>query len=373
MTVWPWRYDGSNPLGKGLALVITMPERLAVHRWRREARRTSGWGGLLYVVPALSFLLLFEVWPILLSVWISLWKWDVRAVEFIGLANYQRLFQDGFVTRNYNDDLVAGEVAQSLIVTLYYVLGTVPVTIGLAFFLAYLLFQGIKGQSTLRTLYFLPYVTNSVAVTLVFAWIFNARIGVVNAVLQQIGLPTATWLEDPAPAAERLLGAMGVGGLDAWPDLAAGPSVALVVIIIFSIWSTLGYSIVVYLAGLTSIPRDLGDAARVDGANGWQVMRTVVWPLLSPSTFFLLIFNTIVAFQAFNPIYTLTRNTGMGRGEAGGPLDTTLTITVYIFRNFYERANSVGYAAAVSFLLFFLLLGLTALQFRVIGRKVHYQ
>ena len=82
---------------------------------------------------------------------------------------------------------------------------------------------------------------------------------------------------------------------------------------------------------------------------------------------------TISAFQAFSPIYTLTRNTGMGRGEAGGPLDTTLTITVYIFRNFYERANSVGYAAAVSLLLFAIILALTLIQFRVIGRKVHYQ
>ena len=117
----------------------------------------------------------------------------------------------------------------------------------------------------------------------------------------------------------------------------------------------------------------LSEAARIDGASRWEIMRSVVWPLLSPTTIFLVIFNTIRALQAFTPIYTLTRNTGMGRAEAGGPLDSTLTITVYIFRNFYERANSVGYAAAVSILLFFIILGLTLLQFRVLSRRVHYQ
>jgi multiple sugar transport system permease protein len=359
------------------ATIVARPGRsrgqAGFRRWRREARRTAGWGGLLYVVPALTLLLLFELWPILLSVWISFWRWDVRPVRPVGLENYRQLFGDGFVTRDYSGDLVVGEVAQSLIVTAYYVLATVPVTIALAFGLAYLLFQGIQGQGLLRTLYFLPHVTSSVAITLVFGWIFNAQVGVANAVMRGLGLPTQTWLEDPTPAAKRLLGWAGLPGVDGWPDLAAGPSVAMVVIIAFGVWSSLGFSIVVYLAGLTAIPRDLIDAARVDGAGGGAVMRSVVWPLLAPSTFFLLIGNMIGAFQVFGPIYTLTRSSGIGRSQAGGPLDTTLTITVLIFRNFYERANSVGYAATISFLLFFILLGLTLLQFRVYGRYIHYQ
>src|SRR5262249_39667471 len=157
-----------------------------------------------------------------------------------------------------------------------------------------------------------------------------------------------TWLEDPVPAAKRVLTYFGVAGAPAWPNDFAGPSVALVVVILYGIWSTLGYSVVIYLAGLTEIPSELYEAGRIDGASGWPPLRHITWPLVTPSTFFLSIVNTIAAFQAFTPIYTLTRSTGMGRGEAGGPLDTTLTITVYIFRNFYERANSVGYAAAVS-------------------------
>jgi ABC-type sugar transport system permease subunit len=353
--------------------MATLTVRPRVSRWRRQARRTSGWGGLLYVLPALAILLLFEIWPLIFAVWISLWRWDITPLDFIGLDNYRQLFGDGFITRDFRGDLAVGEVTQSLIVTVYYVLGTVPITILLAFLVATLLFQGVPGRGLMRTIYFLPYVTSSVAIALVFAWMFNPQVGVANALLEKLGLPTSTWLQDPTPAAKRLLGWAGVGGVERVPDLAAGPSVALVVVIVFTIWSTLGYSVVVYLAGLTAIPRDLPDAARIDGAGRWQIMRSVTWPLLTPATIFLVIFNTISTFQAFTPIYTLTRGSGMGRSEAGSPLDTTLTITVYVFRNFYERANSVGYAAAVSLFLFVILLGLTLAQFRLFGRNVHYQ
>jgi ABC-type sugar transport system permease subunit len=342
-------------------------------RWRREARRTNGWGGLVYVVPALVILVVFEVWPILFSVWISLWKWDVGPLAFVGLANYQRLLGEGFVTADYEGKPAVDEVLKSLIVTVYYAIGVVPITILLGFFIAALLFQPIRGRELLRTIYFLPYVTSSVAMTIVFGWIFSSQSGAANAFLQLIGLPTQTWLEDPIPTAKRFLAWVGMGGLDSWSNDLAGPSVALLVVTLYGIWSTLGYNVVIYLAGLTDIPTELYEAGKIDGATGWQLLRHITWPMLTPSTFFLSIVNTIAAFQAFTPIYTLTRTTGMGRGEAGGPLDTTLTITVYIFRNFYERGNAVGYAAAVSILLFFIILGLTILQFRVIGRRVHYQ
>jgi ABC-type sugar transport system permease subunit len=148
----------------------------------------------------------------------------------------------------------------------------------------------------------------------------------------------------------------------------AGPSVALVVVCIFSIWASIGYGVVIYLSGLTAIPRDLADAARLDGAGEWTIMRTIIWPLITPTTAFLVITSTISAFQAFNPIYTLTRGNSMGANEAGAPLNTTLTITVYIYRNFYERSSAVGYAAAVAIFLSLLLLALTLLQFRWYSR-----
>lgn len=345
----------------------------SISRLRTESRRTQGWGGLLYVIPALVLLILFEVWPVFFNLWISLWKWDVGPLRFIGLGNYRRLFGEGFVTPDYAGNLAVGEVLHSLIITVYYVLGTVPVTIALAFVLGTLLFGKIIGRGVLRTLYFLPHVTSSAAIAVVFAWMFSAQAGVVNAMFSAIGLPTQKWLDDPIPFVKRVSEALGFGSLRGWPDLAAGPSTAMVVIILFTIWSSLGFNIVVYLAGLTAIPRDLYEAARIDGAGRWTILRQITWPLLAPTTFFLLIYDTIGAFQAFNPIYTLTRSTGIGRGQAGGPLDTTLTITVYIFRNFYERGNAVGYAAAVSFLLFFIILGLTLVQFRFIGSRVQYQ
>jgi multiple sugar transport system permease protein len=264
-------------------------------------------------------------------------------------------------------------VLQSLLVTVSYVLWTVPVTIALACGLAVLLFRRIAGRGILRTIYFLPHVTSGAAIALVFAWMFSAQAGVVNALLQSVGFPTQRWLDDPIPFAKRLAQAAGLGTLPGVPNLLAGPSTALVVIILYAIWSSLGFNIVIYLAGLTTIPGELYEAARIDGARPWTIFRRITWPLLMPTTFFLLIFNTIGAFQAFTPIYTLTRGSGIGRGEAGGPLDTTLTITVYLFRNFYERPNSVGYAAAVAFLLFFIMLGLTVIQFRIIGRRVQYQ
>lgn len=341
-------------------------------RWQREARRTSGWAGMLYVLPAVVLLIIFEVWPIFFNLYISLWRWDVAPLNFVGLANYRRLLSEGFVTTDYSDKLAVGEVLRSLIVTLYYVLGRVPITIGLAFLLAFLLFIWVqKGRTLLRTAYFLPYVTASAALAIVFSFLFNPRLGLVNAGLEAIGLPTYTWLNDPLPFAKQLL--QGMPALDSLPNLAAGPSTAMIVIILYSIWTSLGYNIVVYLAGLTSIPREVMEAARIDGATTGTLLRAIVWPLVTPTTFFLLIANTISAFQAFDPIYILTRNTGMGAGQAGGPLDATLTITVLIFRNFYERANSVGYAAAIALLLFLIILGLTVVQFRLFSRNVHYQ
>jgi multiple sugar transport system permease protein len=366
----------SSFAGSGVRTLVSAATTIttAFRRWQNNGRRTSGWGGLLYVLPALIILVIFEIWPIFFNIYISLWRWDVGPLRFVGLANYERLFGEGFLTVDYNQQLAVGEVLRSLIVTGYYVLGRVPLTIVLAFLLAYLLFLWVKrGRVFLRTAYFLPYVTNSAAIALVFAWIFDARIGVFNALLERVGLPPLTWLNDPIPFVERLLSGPESAGLSNWPDLAAGPSVAMVVIILYSIWTSLGYNIVIYLAGLTSIPNELIEAARIDGADNRIILRRIIWPLVTPTTFFLLIANTIFAFQAFDPIYILTRKTGVGGGGAGGPLESTLTVTVLIFRNFYERANAVGYAAAIALLLFLIILGLTIVQFRLFSRRVHYQ
>lgn len=342
-----------------------------LRRWRGEARRTSGWGGLLYVLPALSLLILFQVWPPIFGLWISLWEWGIRPIRFVGLANYERMFLEGFVTRDFTGQLVVGEVLGSLIVSFYYVVGTVPTGILLAFVLAYLLQRlvGRRLRAVLRPVYFVPVVISSAAVALVFSWIFDPRVGIANAALAWAGFPEQTWLQDPEPFVRRATEAFGGSWPGWWPGLFAGPSTALVVVMLFTIWSNLGFNVIVYLAGLATVPTELYDAAKVDGAGRLDIMRRITWPLLLPTTLFLSVYNTVVAFQAFTPVFTLTRGSGTGTRSAGGPLDTTLTMPVYIFRNFYERTNSVGYAAAVSFLLFAIIFGLTLLQFRWLGKR----
>ncbi len=338
------------------------PQRLLV-----ESKRTSGWGGMLYIVPAFIILILFEVWPLLFGAWISLWKWNIGPIEFIGLQNYKTMFGKGFITRDFKGDLVVGEVLNSLIVTVNYVIIAVPTSIAIGFVIAYLLFRGSRGEGILRTMYFLPYITASVAVTMVFAWMFDSHVGVVNALLETIGISPQKWLLEPTPALKLLF------GLNWLPDWAAGPSQALVVIIIYSVWASTGFNVVIYLSGLSGISKEVLEAAKLDGAGEWKVMTTIIWPLISPTTFFLLITSTIAAFQVFSPVFALTRKSGTGAASAGAPLDTTLTITVFIYRHFYERSNAVGYAAAVSMLLFGILLVLTMIQFRIGSRRVHYQ
>jgi multiple sugar transport system permease protein len=183
------------------------------------------------------------------------------------------------------------------LVTVFYVIGTVPVAVALAFLVAFLLFQPIRLRDFIRTIYFLPYVTSTVAAGMVFMWIFNPQVGIINSATTALGLPAQTWLLDPDPVLKKVL--LGIGWTSAAriPDWLAGPSVALCVVILFSIWSSLGFDVVIYLAGLANIPAELYEAARIDGAAGWQMLRHITIPLVSPTTFFLVV-SIIRAFQA---------------------------------------------------------------------------
>ena len=323
----------------------------------------------LYILPAFVLIGIFDIWPIIFGFWISLWRWGITAEQFVGFENYARVARE---TASINErGLQLGEMGRSLVATLYYVIGTVPLTLVLAFCFAQLLMQRIRYRAFFRTLFFVPYVTSTVAAAMVFSWIFNSRVGIANIVLETLGLQPQTWLLDPEPIGIILGKLIGLSWPAGIPIFLAGPSLAMCVIILFGIWSSLGFSIVIFMAGLANIPTELYDAARIDGANRWRLMRNVTLPLLSPTTFFLLIVSVIGAFQSFTAVYVLSGGGGYGAG-AGGPLDSTLVITVYIVRNFYERTSAVGYASAVSFVLLFILLGLTFVQFRLIGRRVHY-
>lgn len=308
--------------------------------------------GYAYILPAGIILAAFHILPVGYALYISLHNWRVKRVAYLGLANYLNVLHDpGFW--------------DSLKVTIFYVVGTVPVTLGLSLVIAYLLFQRVRGQSIYRTIYFLPYITSTVASAAVWLWIFNPRHGPLNQVLEFIGLAPQRWLNEPRGVFKLLFSAFGM----TIPGWAEGPSLALVAIMLFVIWFYVGYDTTIFLAGLGNIPYELYEAARIDGANRWQLFRHITLPLLSPTTFFLTLIATIGSFQAFNHIYVMTGGAG---GALGGPLRTTTTTTIYIFDQFYNRIN-VGYASAIAFVLFWLILALTLVQFYVGERRVHYE
>lgn len=321
---------------------------VAAHR-KRYLRETLI--AYLFLLPAGLIIFTFHLLPVFYAFYISLHKWILVKGSFLGLGNFIKVFKDP-------------DFYQSLQVTVYYVLGTVPLTIIFSLFIAYLLFQKIRGLSVFRTLYFLPYIVSAVAAGAVWTWIFNPRFGPLNMVLGAIGISSQKWLLEPRGIFELIGRSFGV----ALPSWAAGPSEALVAIMVFAIWQVMGFDIVVFLAGLGSIPNELYEAARIDGANGWQLFRRITVPMLSPTTFFVMIISIIGSFQAFNHIYVMTTASA---GTLGGPLGTTSTLTIYMFRQFWDNQN-MGYGAALAFVLFAIILMLTVLQNQILEKRVHY-
>lgn len=308
--------------------------------------------GYTYLLPALIILVGFHFLPLLYAAFISLFNWRIRQGAFLGLGNYERVLADA-------------DFWNALKVSVFYAAGIVPANLLLSFLIAYALFQRIRGRQLYRLVYFLPYITAAVAAALVWRWIFHSQYGLLNFVLGKIGIPAQQWLLEPRGVVELLMGGVGV----ALPEWAGGPGLALVSIMVFAVWHSLGFSVVIMLAGLSNIPREMYEAARMDGAGELSLMRHITLPLLSPTLFFLTIVSTIEAFQSFNSIYVMTSS---DHGNPGGPLGTTTNITMYIFLNFFAYTR-LGYASAIAFVLLFIVLVLTILQLRVLGRRVHYQ
>jgi multiple sugar transport system permease protein len=209
-------------------------------------------------------------------------------------------------------------------------------------------------------MYFMPYVTPTVASAAVFRQLFSNRYQApVNAGMKALGLEPLGWLWEPK-GIFRLL-ALNLGW-ENWPAWADGPSLALVVIIIYSIWVFVGYDTVIYLAGLGNIPKEMGEAAEVDGATPWQVFRYITFPLLSPTTYFLTLISVIGTFKAFNHIWVMRLDTALG---------TTDTFSVVIFKEFFEKLR-YGYASAMAFILFAIILALTFINRKIQGSRVFY-
>ncbi len=251
------------------------------------------------------------------------------------------------------------DIWSGLKVTIFYSVGTIPFQLGISIFLAVLLFQQVRGSELFRMLFFLPYVTPAVASAAVFRQIFSNRLQApVNQILRLFGLQPQEWLFEPKGIFTLLAQNLGVS-IPAW---AAGPSLALVVIIIYSIWTFVGYDTIIYLAGLGNIPNELLEAAEIDGAGRWQVFRFITFPLLSPTTYFLSLIAVIGTFKAFNHIWVMRQDLALG---------TTDTFSVVIFIEFFEKLR-YGYASALAFVLFAVILSLTYLNNRIQGTRVFY-
>ena len=256
------------------------------------------------------------------------------------------------------------DTLDSLVRTALYAIGTVPVQLALGLALAHLLFSEITwGKSLFRVIYFMPYIAPSVATAAVFLVIFSLNDhALANEILGVFGINPLLWLNEPSGIIrifyEKILG----GNPMHIPSVLQGPSLALFTVILYNIWVFAGYNAVIFLAGLGAIPRELYEAAEVDGAGRWSRFRNITLPLLSPTTFFLTMLSIIGTFKAFAHIYVL-------RGQAVG--QEVDTMSIYIFNQLYA-ANDPGYAAALAFILFAVILVLTLTQNRLSQRQVFY-
>jgi multiple sugar transport system permease protein len=242
--------------------------------------------------------------------------------------------------------------------TFWYSLGTIPTQLAISLLLAVLLFQDIKGKSIFRMIYFIPYIAPFVGTAAVFRILFSSRPTTpLNSLIDMLGGDPLKWLSEPAGFFQLLLGD-GV----TLPEWIAGPSLSLIVIMIYGVWTFIGFNTVIFMAGLGSIPRDVYEAGAIDGAGRWAIFRYLTMPLLSPTIYFLTLYSVIGTFKAFNHIYVLRTAAALG---------TTDTASVVIFTIFRDTAR-YGYASALAILLLFIILALTAVNNRIASKRVFY-
>jgi len=391
--------DSGAVLGMAAGLVLGLVAyRLGMRARRSEGRMVWRWVGtgisglasLYFFARALPGLIRSGEWTYLVSVGLLLLAWLIwkgashadstlrlvlrllsataliSAALFFFFVDFQRIWESG------GPSDPARVFWKSMIYTVFYSVGTVPVQLSLSLLLAYILFKGIKGQGAFRLLYFMPYIAPSVATAVVFRRVFTLRdSGLMNQLMSFLGLPTLKWLHEPKGVNLVLLNVFNqvFGTSVAWPQIAdplnvilSGPSLALVSIIIYNWWVFVGYDTVIYLAGLGNIPGELYEAAEIDGAGRWALLRKITFPLLSPTTFFLTIIATIGTFKAFNHIWIMREDAAR---------DTVETTTLLIFQVFRGQGQ-FGEAAAMSFILFAAILILSQIQNRVGDKLVFY-
>jgi len=324
------------------------------------SQRRSNATAYLYLAPAGVTLFVFWFIPVILSLLVSFTNWEgadtIDIVHWTGLRNYARTLGDR-------------EFWLVLMNTVNYVLYSVPLTLGLALALALMLHRKLKTGRIFRTIFFLPYVSTWVAISIVWRYFFDIQVGPLNYVITHVfhGEPLK-WIEEPRGIIQMFL--TGVLGMKSWPNpagigpLLAGPSLAMSSIILTSIWRDTGFCMIIFLSGLNNIDPAYYEAAQLDGATGWQRFRRVTWPLLAPTTFFLLVISLIGAFRVLVPMLVMT--------PTGGPAKMTSTLVFYLYQKGFVQWK-LGLASAIAYILFLLLFLLTLFQNRFLGSRVHYE
>jgi multiple sugar transport system permease protein len=305
---------------------VAAPGRAAVVRGKRRGRISSGSGAWLFLVPSALIFLTFTALPAVFVLGISLYNWNMlnpAMSAFVGLGNYATLF-------------TSAAFWQSLEVSLLYTLGTVPTGTLLALAIALLLMRRIPGRSLVRIAVFAPYVTPVVATSIVWIWILQPQFGFLNALLKMVHLPALGWLESPT-----------------W---------ALPGVIIYSLWHSLGFTVVIFMAGLSAVATELLEAARTDGASRWREFWHITWPLITPTTLFVLVVSTIGSLQAFTQFFTMT---------GGGPIGSTTTTSFLVYENAFIFFQT-GLASAAAVVLFVLIAAFTLAQLALSRRRAFY-
>ncbi|HYI24011.1 MAG TPA: sugar ABC transporter permease [Thermomicrobiales bacterium] len=300
----------------------TTPTRRRLTIGRRESV-----AGYLFLLPNMVGFLIFTAFAVVASAAISLTPWDLLSDPvFVGFDNYVELLTDDplFRTVLWN--------------TFYFTVVSVPASTAIALGLALLFNTGLKAIPLFRTAYFLPVITATVVVALVWRWFFNPDFGILNHVLYELGIDTP-------------------------PNWLASRTWAMPSVIILSVWKQVGYNMVIFLAGLQAIPATLYEAAAIDGAGRWNRFRNITLPMLTPTTFFVLVISIINSLQVFDAVLVLTD---------GGPANATRTMVFHIWEEAFVFLE-MGYAAAVAWILFLLVFLVTLAQWKLQGRWVHYE
>lgn len=274
---------------------------------------------LIFLFPAILGTLIFIVIPVICSFGLSFTEWDLlNPIKFVGLENYRTIFHDGLFYK-------------ILINTIVFALSTSIFGVIIPLILASILNSKIRGSEFFKSAYFLPFITPMVVVGVVWAWIFDPNIGLLNQILHL----HLNWLYDS--------------------------TLAMPALIMVSVWKLVGYNMIIFLSSLSAISQSLFEAAKIDGANSFQIFKNVTIPMLSPTIFFVVIITAISSFQVFDLIYLMTQ---------GGPFDSTNVLVYAIYKNAFEYFN-IGKASAIAYVLFVIILVLTLIQWNLRKKLVY--